>query len=331
MRGVALLPQELCAAEEGPRAQFPSNHVGPLVDFHGKVPVGVYPLGEHAPYEGLGGGPHDEGLLQFGLRVGYERLGVVGVLAQPVVRNHRALLGKALHMLCLLGQEGLRDEQGEVGVLRACVSDALVQVVTQQVPDAHAPWLDDHAAAYGGLVHHVCGVDHVVIPARVVLRPGGDHYRVCATGARLGRILGRLLLTAAAAGLGCVEGLPTELLVASLERLQLHHLPHHSVLVRLSSLQVADLVALGFNAGHQGSDLNFRHGHEAGPPTHLRIGVPNRTVEALPTQSESRGLGQAQQHDRDSCRDKLHNAVTATVLAERRLAQSLRPRGNYRA
>ena len=39
--------------------------------------------------------------------------------AQAVVRHHRALLREALHVLRLLAEEGHRDEEREVRVLRA--------------------------------------------------------------------------------------------------------------------------------------------------------------------------------------------------------------------
>ena len=65
MGGVAFLPQELRRAQEQPRPEFPADHVGPLVDEHGEVPVALDPLGQERVDDRLARGADHHRLFQF--------------------------------------------------------------------------------------------------------------------------------------------------------------------------------------------------------------------------------------------------------------------------
>ncbi len=64
MGGVALLPEEFEGADEGARAQLPAVHVGPLVEQHGEVAVGLNPLRQHVVHHCLRRRPYHQRLLQ---------------------------------------------------------------------------------------------------------------------------------------------------------------------------------------------------------------------------------------------------------------------------
>ena len=131
--GVPLLPEELGGAQQHPRAQLPADDVRPLVDQQRQVAVGVDPLGEGAADDRLGGGADDQRLGQLGGRM----QGSVLALLEPVVRDHRHLLGEALDVLGLLLEVAQRDEEREVGVLRRPVSliaSSSARCISSQMP-----------------------------------------------------------------------------------------------------------------------------------------------------------------------------------------------------
>mmetsp|Transcript_9139 Transcript_9139/g.26676 ORF Transcript_9139/g.26676 Transcript_9139/m.26676 type:complete len:420 (+) Transcript_9139:648-1907(+) len=182
VRRVALLPEELGAAQERPRAHLPAHDVGPLVKLQRQVAVRANPLAEHVPDHGLRGGPHDEGLLELGVRIGHHLRAARLLGLEAVVRHDGGLHGEALDVLRLLAQEARGDEEREVGVLRAAVEDAAVEGLLEAVPDAHAPRADDHAALDGRRVDHVGGGDDVLVPERIVLVARRDVVRVALLG-----------------------------------------------------------------------------------------------------------------------------------------------------
>ena len=99
--GVTLLPEELRGAEEHAGPHLPTDDVGPLVDQQRKVAMALDPLGKGRADDHLAGGANDEGL--FELARGHEA--TVGTRFQPVMGDHRALLGEAVDVLGLLLQE----------------------------------------------------------------------------------------------------------------------------------------------------------------------------------------------------------------------------------
>ena len=171
--GVALLPQELGGAQEQPRAHFPADDIGPLVDEQRQVAVRLHPFREHGADDGFGGRPDDERLFEFA--GGHER--AVGPGFEPVVGDHRALLGESLHMLRLLFEEALRDEEREIGVLVAGVLEHFVEDPLDVLPQPVAPRLDHHAAAHRRILGQVGRLDHLLVPFGIVVGPGRGNCR----------------------------------------------------------------------------------------------------------------------------------------------------------
>ena len=95
----------------------------------------------------------------------------LGVHLQPVMRDHRAFLGKAGDMLRLLLEIAQRDEERKVGVLVAGRLEHPVELRLHQFPDAVAPRLDHHAAAHLGIFRHVGRRDHGLVPLGKIVRP----------------------------------------------------------------------------------------------------------------------------------------------------------------
>ncbi len=160
---VALLPEELRGAQEQARAHLPADDVAPLVAQDGEVAPGRDPVLVGAPDDGLGGRTDNQLLFELRFRV-HHHAGPVGVVHQAVVRDHGALLGESRHMLGLTAEEGLGDEEREIGVLHAGALEHAVQRGLHLLPDGVSVGFDDHAAAHGGLLCEIGFQGQVVVP-----------------------------------------------------------------------------------------------------------------------------------------------------------------------
>ena len=157
--GVPLLPEEFGGAQEEARALLPAHDVAPLVVLHGQVAPGLHPLGVHRAEDGLRRGADGQALGQ----------GLAAALGDP-----SALRRKALDVVGLLHEQALGQEHGHVDVLVPGLLELGVQVLLDQLPDAVAIGLDDHAAAHGRIVDHVGLADHVRVPLGEVHVAGRD-------------------------------------------------------------------------------------------------------------------------------------------------------------
>ena len=118
MGGVTLLPEELARSEEETGTHLPAHDVAPLIAEQGEVAPGVDPILVRIPDHSLRGGADDQLLIELSLGVDDDS-GLVFCRLEPIVSHHSALLGKALDMLRLPAEEGLRDQEGKVGVADA--------------------------------------------------------------------------------------------------------------------------------------------------------------------------------------------------------------------
>mmetsp|Transcript_31627 Transcript_31627/g.101078 ORF Transcript_31627/g.101078 Transcript_31627/m.101078 type:complete len:261 (+) Transcript_31627:1233-2015(+) len=164
-----------------------------------------------------------------------------------MVGDNGAFLGKPLHVLGLLGQEGHRDEEGEVGVLRPRLLDPPVQLVLELVPYRHAPRSNHHTSLDGTLVHHLSCLDHVLVPLGVVGGPRSDDEVLLLVAVAARRLLLHLLvcsLLGLLSWFGRVEGLAGESLPSCLEGEQVVDVRlKHALLLHPVSLQLLDLVS----------------------------------------------------------------------------------------
>ena len=110
-------------------------------------------------------GPHDERL--FELARGLQSS--AGLRLETMMRDDRALLREPFDVLRFLLEERERDEEREVRVHVAGVLEHPVQRPLDVFPDAVAPRLDHHAPANRGIFRHVGGLDHLLVPLRVVV------------------------------------------------------------------------------------------------------------------------------------------------------------------
>ncbi len=86
-------------------------------------------------------------------------------------------------MIGLATEEGLGDEEREVGVLVTCFLEHIIQLALHLLPDGVAVRFDHHAAAHGGVLRQI-GFDYQVeVPLRIVFTTGRkllqffSHYR----------------------------------------------------------------------------------------------------------------------------------------------------------
>ncbi len=118
--GVALLPEELRGAQEGPRHFLPAQDVAPLVYEDWEVAVALDPVLVEVADDALARRPDGEPLLQH---------------LPPPYRHPRELRVEALDVLGLLLQVTLGDEERKVGVLVARGLEAVVEVALDALPD----------------------------------------------------------------------------------------------------------------------------------------------------------------------------------------------------
>ena len=168
VRRVALLPEELGRTQEQTRTHLPAHDIGPLVAQDGQIAVGLDPVLIRIPDDRLRRRTHDQLFFQLGVGVDHHAL-AFGIVLQPVVGHHGALLGEALDVVRLLGKERLGDEEREVGVLMSRILEHLVQSVVHLLPDGIAVGFDDHTSAHGRILGQSRLDDQVVVPLRVVV------------------------------------------------------------------------------------------------------------------------------------------------------------------
>ena len=87
-----------------------------------------------------------------------------------------ALLGEALDMLGLTGEEALGDEEGEVGVLVTGLFEHAVELVVHLLPDGIAIGFYHHATADGALLGEVGADDEFIVPFGVVFAAFGKVF-----------------------------------------------------------------------------------------------------------------------------------------------------------
>ena len=80
-----------------------------------------------------------------------------------------SLLGKSFHVLGLTAEERLRYQQGEVGVLGACLLEHLVQLLLHLLPNGIAIGLDYHTSTHGRLLCQVSLYHQIVVPLAVII------------------------------------------------------------------------------------------------------------------------------------------------------------------
>ena len=132
---VAFLPEKLGRAQKQPRAQFPADDVGPLVDQDRQIAIRLHPFGIHGADDRFAGRPHDQRL--FELAGGHQP--AVRRRFEPMMRDDGAFLGKALDVGRLFFQIAQRNEERKIGVLMARVLEHLVEHALHVFPDAHSP------------------------------------------------------------------------------------------------------------------------------------------------------------------------------------------------
>ena len=207
VRRVSFLPQKFRGPQKRTGPHLPTHHVRPLIDFEWQITVTDDPFAEHVPYHGFRCGTDDEWIFQFGIGIGNETIVAAVVGFEAVVRHDGTFLGEAIHVFGFLGQEGFWNEQGKVRVLGAVVFDFGVQLVSNQIPDCHAPGLDDHATTDWRGFGQASDANNIIVPLRVIFGSSCNEIGlflvavVFFVAATLLRLLFRLLLVGC--GLGC--------------------------------------------------------------------------------------------------------------------------------
>ena len=157
VHGVALLPQELPVAQEGAGGLFPPQHAAPLVVQLGQIPPGVDDVGIVLAEQRLGGGADAEPVLQ---------------LLAAAHGDPGALRRKALHVVLLLLQQGLRDQHRQVHVLMPRLLEPPVQLRLDVLPQGVAVGPVDEHALDRGIVDELRLFADVRVPLGEIHVPG---------------------------------------------------------------------------------------------------------------------------------------------------------------
>ncbi len=162
MGGVSFLPEKLRGPKKQPGAHFPADHVAPLVNEQRQIAIALDPVLVGVPDDRFRCGPDDQLFLQLGLRIDLHTFSGNGL--EAVVGDDGAFLGEALGHLLFLGQEGLGNEQGKVGIDVPARLEHAVQGALHFLPDGVAVRLDDHAAAHIGIFRQLRLLHDIEIP-----------------------------------------------------------------------------------------------------------------------------------------------------------------------
>ena len=138
--GVALLPEELAAAEEGARRLFPAEHAAPLVIEAGQVPPGVYDMAPVLAEESLRGGAYAQPL---------------GQLLTAANRHPGALGGETLYVVLLLLEQALGYEHGHGNIRVPGLLEFPVQRSLDVFPNRVAVGSQNKEPLYARIVHEL--------------------------------------------------------------------------------------------------------------------------------------------------------------------------------
>ena len=157
--GVAFLPPELAAAQEGTGGLFPAHHAAPLVVFHGKLAVAVQHAGPVVAEHGLTGGTHGQTLFQ---------------LVGTAHCDPRHLRREAIDQFAFLLQQAFRDQHGHCHVLMAGGLEAGIHVLLDQLPDGLTIGAQDDETLHTGILHQLCLDADIGVPLCKVFFLTGD-------------------------------------------------------------------------------------------------------------------------------------------------------------
>ena len=157
--GVAFLPPELTAAQEGTGGLFPAHHAAPLVVLHGQLTVAVQHAGPVVTEHGLAGGTHRQALFQ---------------LVRAAHRDPRHLRREAIDQLAFLLQQALGDQHGHGHVLVAGCLEPGIHVLLDQLPDGLTVGAQDDETLHAGVLHQFCLHADVGVPLCKVFFLAGD-------------------------------------------------------------------------------------------------------------------------------------------------------------
>src|SRR6185437_1362364 len=143
---MAFLPKKLGGAEEQARAHLPAHDVGPLVYEQRQVAIALDPALKRVANDRLGRRANDQRLFELGVWIDHQ---LAALVFEAVVGDDRHLLGEALDVLSLLGDEAHGNEEREVAVIVSRIFNSGVEFSLYALPHPPAPRLDDHAAANG--------------------------------------------------------------------------------------------------------------------------------------------------------------------------------------
>ena len=159
--GVALLPPEFPAAQEGTGGLFPADHGAPLVIEHGQLPVGLQHTVPVVAEHGLRGGSEGQALFQL----------VATAHGDP---SH--LGGETVDQFAFLFQQALRDQRGHCHVLVSGLFKLPVHDPLNVFPDSVAVWTQDHKSLHAGIVDQLRLLADVRIPLGEIVLHTGDLF-----------------------------------------------------------------------------------------------------------------------------------------------------------
>ena len=129
--------------------ELPPDHVGPLVQEHGQVPMGADPLGEGRVHNSLTCWSDGDWLLK---------------LALSTLGDPSNLSCEALHVFLLLVEGFLSDKDWEVAILHANLLESHIHESLDLLPDIEGEGSEDVAAGDVIVLDHVGLGDDLLVP-----------------------------------------------------------------------------------------------------------------------------------------------------------------------
>ena len=140
VEGVALLPEELAAAQERAGGLFPAENGAPLVIFHRQIAPGMNDVAPVVAEQRLAGRADAQTLGQF----------LASAVSDPC-----ALGREALDMVLFLLKQALGDQNGHGDVFMSKLLEAPVQIVHDILPDGIAVGTQNKQALDSGVVNEL--------------------------------------------------------------------------------------------------------------------------------------------------------------------------------
>ena len=115
----------------------------------GEVSVTLNPVFVGIPNDGFRGRTNDEFFFQFGIGIGHEVSGFIGIGFEAIVGYHGAFLGESFSIFFFFFEQAFGHKQREIGIHVTCFFEHVIELSLHFFPNGIAIGFDDHTTFNG--------------------------------------------------------------------------------------------------------------------------------------------------------------------------------------